>query len=1543
MTTQTSRLSIVIDTANAQSNIERLRTSLHRLGTDGTTASNILSRMGATGGLSNIINRVGQTNNAFRQFSQMVNNTHNNFNTFNRTVNNASTNIMRMGDTINRTTNNITRMGDTINRNITVINNYNRSLSGTHDALSRLQGILTGGMFGVFALSLAKTADSMQETHSQIKLVTKSHEEYLVVADRLHEMAGKNLKDFQATAGLYTNSARALGQLGKSQEEVLKFTNAVSLAMSVGGKSAQEQASALLQLGQAMQSGALQGDEFRSVAENAPILLDLIAEKLGKTRAEIKELGSDGKITSMVIHDALADATPKLQEMFDKMPVTMSQGFSVLKNEYKKFTHEFMNGEGGISSVVAKGLVDVSRNFENFATILMGTAATWGVLKVAQSSFVTTTIPALIAGTTGSISTFYAQGVAMLTTATSTSALSRALTMATLRGASFAVSVAVGTREILRKAVAIGTATRTFLAHSASVLRSSMSVAGLRANIGLLTRSVLTNTGAFWRGTVAVQAKTLAMGALGVASRATAGTVGVLAGSIKSLGAIINAHPIMFLSTVIFGVVASTEGLQGAMDSLSDTVKVVGSIFGEFVTVSSYGLKETLGGTIDFFANKFVKGSKDSTKLSETVFKTFFDDTEKGFLGIIQVVARIFDMAGASIASFVKLGIHSLANLGIGAINAVEKVKEFFGGTANYQEYYETNLYAIMEEIAPKIFGNGLEVFVNHHIGGVMAKKKEPPKVDLTVPSQAQTPSSSDKDKDKKGKKGKDDDFNNRPLSLSIYRALVDEGASHNQALALVAEIGRENDFNADLIFGTHTDPARDKKGRAIKNYGMVSWNGGREKPVMDSIRQAGLIDKNGKMIRSQETLRIQARHLLNEALDPKRSGKLQHFLNNPNADPESFSKELGKYLIAWAYGQNTIRGENGKRIPFDWLKHDRRRRNHLKTITNLVNNSGYKGGRSTKDQIKEYENQQQTRDELVKQYLTPYLVGLDNELSQQIAKINESKATEQEKQDMIQRAKAIYTGKKDSYQADFLLKTQSHILSPEQVADFEYIIELGEALANPKFDLDQLNQIRKHLKQVKDDKKAMIALDEQERNLEINRYTMPKADILKQEKDIDVGRKNLSRQYTPEQLMALEQWYDKRIEAQKKADEYQKQSMKFEIEQYNMNVLEKIEAQRKLAHLQLEANEDMSITELAWHKEIVDKKYDYEEKQAKEARNKILTDAKNDYERLKHVYLNHKDKYAGLRYGLQKDENNYSTVEIDTIIEQHKKNQTFQSFVDLQNRLKETRFNPLEHGDYFSALSGTAGLMQTTWQNYDTTKEQHQNELEQLKARLDEKQITEEEYRQEREQLEKRHQDSMLQLSLASGGGVLNGLTQMAKHAIGEQSNTYRTMYQLTKAFYLAEAGLAVYKAGSDAWANEKGTTWQKVAAAAKAVALSSDFVRLISSANPKGFKTGGYTGNIGTSQIAGVVHGQEYVVNAKATKRIGVDNLNKLNSGGSLGGVNIVINNYTNEKASVEQMPNGDFMVTIGKMIKQMSRAEARQVMYEESRQGGMLDRRR
>lgn len=267
-------------------------------------------------------------------------------------------------------------------------------LREVQNRLSSLQGLITGGMFVGASLSIAKTSDHMQELNSQVKLVTASHEEYVAVNERLHQMANKNLTDISATTGLYTNSARALSNLGKSQEEILKFTNAVSLAMGVGGKSATEQASAILQLGQAMQSGVLQGDEFRSLAENAPILLDLVAEKLGKTRAEVRELASEGAITSEVIYNALADATPRLQAMFDKMPVTISGSLERVSNNYKKFVDKFVNNTTGLSSVVVKSLLGMADNFE---TLAKGAVAVAGVALVGLASKVTLTTTAFTA------------------------------------------------------------------------------------------------------------------------------------------------------------------------------------------------------------------------------------------------------------------------------------------------------------------------------------------------------------------------------------------------------------------------------------------------------------------------------------------------------------------------------------------------------------------------------------------------------------------------------------------------------------------------------------------------------------------------------------------------------------------------------------------------------------------------------------------------------------------------------------------------------------------------------------------------------------------------------------------------------------------------------------------------------------------------------------------------------------------------------------------------------------------------------------------
>lgn len=361
---QTSRLSIVVDASDADNSLKRLRKNMQDLERNG---SNLATRFSA---MSSSANHLTGATNA------------------------TTSGLNRMGGASATASRGLADVGRSASGASGQVQTLGSRLREVQNRLSSLHGLIAGGMFVGAGLSIAKTADHMQELNSQVKLVTASHEEYVAVNERLHQMANKNLTDISATTGLYTNSARALSNLGKSQEEILKFTNAVSLAMGVGGKSASEQASAILQLGQAMQSGVLQGDEFRSLAENAPIILDLVAEKLGKTRAELRELASEGALTSKVIYNALADAIPTLQAMFDKMPVTMSQSFGVLRNNYKKFVGDFVNDTTGLSGVVAKSLLGIAYNFE---TLAKGAVAVAGVALVSLASRVTLTTTAFSA------------------------------------------------------------------------------------------------------------------------------------------------------------------------------------------------------------------------------------------------------------------------------------------------------------------------------------------------------------------------------------------------------------------------------------------------------------------------------------------------------------------------------------------------------------------------------------------------------------------------------------------------------------------------------------------------------------------------------------------------------------------------------------------------------------------------------------------------------------------------------------------------------------------------------------------------------------------------------------------------------------------------------------------------------------------------------------------------------------------------------------------------------------------------------------------
>ena len=174
------------------------------------------------------------------------------------------------------------------------------------------------------------------------------------------------------------------------------------------------------------------------------------------------------------------------------------------------------------------------------------------------------------------------------------------------------------------------------------------------------------------------------------------------------------------------------------------------------------------------------------------------------------------------------------------------------------------------------------------------------------------------------------------PVNVGVYKAYRNAGLSHNQAMAITAEVGRENSFNPNTLFGTHPDPARDKNGNIIRNVGMLSWNQGRDAQVLNYMRNAGVLGQQ-----SQANLNAQAAFSVREMLTGYK-GKLRNFLNNPNGSPEQFAQELGRNYIVWAYGQNTIRGKGGARVPFNWQAHDARRRNYLSSLAGMLGDKSY-------------------------------------------------------------------------------------------------------------------------------------------------------------------------------------------------------------------------------------------------------------------------------------------------------------------------------------------------------------------------------------------------------------------------------------------------------------------------------------------------------------------------------------------------------------------------------------------------------------------------
>ena len=148
----------------------------------------------------------------------------------------------------------------------------------------------------------------------------------------LNDIAAKTRSGITETVDLYAKLLRATKDVAKSEEEVARATEIVNKAFKAGGAATSEQVAGVLQLSQALGSGLLQGDELRSLRENAPLIAQAIADEFETTIGGLKDLGAEGKLTTDRVFKAILNAQPQIEKAFGSTTATIGDGFTAVNN-----------------------------------------------------------------------------------------------------------------------------------------------------------------------------------------------------------------------------------------------------------------------------------------------------------------------------------------------------------------------------------------------------------------------------------------------------------------------------------------------------------------------------------------------------------------------------------------------------------------------------------------------------------------------------------------------------------------------------------------------------------------------------------------------------------------------------------------------------------------------------------------------------------------------------------------------------------------------------------------------------------------------------------------------------------------------------------------------------------------------------------------------------------------------------------------------------------------------------------------------------------
>lgn len=312
-----------------------------------------------------------------------------------------------LGRATRRTSQDVSLLGGDSQRTARSVSDMGGALGRAGNAFSGLRGAIAGGLGALLSASTVssflRVADSMKVMESQLKSVVGAGSEYQAVYDRVLSIANKNQASLGSTAELYVKTARAMKPMGKTADEIAKFTDNMAATFRASGMAAEDQAGAIMQLSQSMGKGILNGDEFTSISERAPMVMQALADSMNVPIAKLKEMGGEGQITADIIFNAFQKVPPAIAGI--EVTTTVSGSLTVLQNNFNNWIGS-TDKATGTSKVFADAIMWMAGNIDILASVIGVTlVAALVVATEAMATFALTSvvgfvgsIPALVAG-----------------------------------------------------------------------------------------------------------------------------------------------------------------------------------------------------------------------------------------------------------------------------------------------------------------------------------------------------------------------------------------------------------------------------------------------------------------------------------------------------------------------------------------------------------------------------------------------------------------------------------------------------------------------------------------------------------------------------------------------------------------------------------------------------------------------------------------------------------------------------------------------------------------------------------------------------------------------------------------------------------------------------------------------------------------------------------------------------------------------------------------------------------------------------------------